>query len=302
MTLGDLGGAAGRYTPLVYDLFRHPARAFDWLHEHLESARQQRRIGSLLAIAFLLALVAIEAERRGIFQSSVLPRDRFYAAHLAFTLLLLFEVVGLVMSLAHSVSESVGKQLEIFSLILLRQTFEELSSLGEPVAWAAVSRSIGHMLSDTFGALLVFVLVGVFYRAQRHLPITADLRDQDSFVAAKKTTALLLLLAFVLIGLGDLAEGLGARGAFHFFDSFYTLLIFSDILLVLISLRYSATYQVVFRNSGFAAATVLMRLALTAPPYFNAALGLSAAVFVCALTFAYNGFAGTGHGGEAAPP
>jgi hypothetical protein len=67
-------------------------------------------------------------------------------------------------------------------------------------------------------------------------------------------------------------------------------LIFTDILVVLVSLRYSSEYRVVFRYSGFAAATVLIRLALTAPPYVNAALGFGAALFALGLTLAYNAF------------
>ncbi len=50
-----------------------------------------------------------------------------------------------------------------------------------------------------------------------------------------------------------------------------------------------------FRNSGFAVATVFVRLALTAPPVTNAVLGVPAVVFACGLTFAYNGFAGGPH-------
>ncbi len=80
----------------------------------------------------------------------------------------------------------------------------------------------------------------------------------------------------------------------HFFEPFYTLLIFADILVVLLSLRYSATYQVVFRNSGLAVATVLLRAALSAPPYLNAALGLAAALLALTLAAAYRAFGPSG--------
>ena len=40
-------------------------------------------------------------------------------------------------------------------------------------------------------------------------------------------------------------------------EPFYTLLVFADILVVLLSMRYSASYQVVFRNSGLAVATMV---------------------------------------------
>ncbi|HSN54167.1 MAG TPA: hypothetical protein VLT32_05825, partial [Candidatus Sulfomarinibacteraceae bacterium] len=67
-----------------------------------------------------------------------------------------------------------------------------------------------------------------------------------------------------------------------------TLLIFADVLIVLISLRSSITYPVVFRYFGFAVATVLIRLALTAPRFIDAGLGITAALFALALTWLYN--------------
>ena len=74
----------------------------------------------------------------------------------------------------------------------------------------------------------------------------------------------------------------------HFFETFYTVIVFADVLIVLLSLRYSASYHVVFRNSGLAVATVLLRVALAAPPFYNAALGLAAALFALGLTIACN--------------
>ncbi|MBV5326887.1 MAG: hypothetical protein JZU65_04505, partial [Chlorobium sp.] len=97
----------------------------------------------------------------------------------------------------------------------------------------------------------------------------------------------------------DIITHLKQRGAyfyltnqqtFDFFAIFYTILVFSDVLLVLVSLRYSSNYQIVFRNSGFAVATVVVRLALTAPPYYNVLLGVGAMVFAIGITVAYNRF------------
>ena len=73
-----------------------------------------------------------------------------------------------------------------------------------------------------------------------------------------------------------------------FFEIFYTLLIFADILIVLISLRYSVAYPVVFRYFGFAVATVMIRLALTAPRVVDAALGVTATLFAIGLTWVFN--------------
>lgn len=271
-----------------------PVRLFDALQAWWGGARQQRLSGTALVATFLVALAAIEARRQGWLPpglAGAIPTNHFHAVQLAFTFLLFLAVIGVVFSLAHSVSESLGRQFEIFSLILLRQTFKELSTFREPIGWTEVSGAIGGMTSDAAGALAVFALLGLFYRLQRRRPITADSRETESFVRAKKSVALVLLFGFALIGATDLGYAVTGRDTFNFFESFYTLLVLSDILLVLISLRYSSTYRVVFRNSGFAVATLLVRVALTAPPYFNALLGLAAVLFACGLTWAYNAFA-----------
>lgn len=270
------------------------SRLFDRLQASWTSARQQHRVGTLLVVAYLVALAAIEANRQGWLPqalSGVLPVNHFHAVAFAFTLLLLFEVIGVVFTLAHSVSESVGKQFEIFSLILLRQTFKEFTTFAEPVRWEEARGSVGRMAADSLGALAVFAAVWLFYRLQRHRPITADAHEREQFVATKKLVALLLLASFAAIGLHDGWHMVTGGEPYNFFVAFYTLLIFSDILLVLISLRYSSTYPVVFRNSAFAVATVFLRLALTAPPEFAAAVGLASVLFACVLTLAYNAFA-----------
>jgi hypothetical protein len=243
----------------------------------------------LIVVAFLGALVAIELGRRGWLPAGLparLPRSHYGAVVLAFNGLLVLELVALVFALAGSVASSVGKQFELLSLILLRKAFLELSTFGEPVEWSLAARTLPHVLADLAGALVVFVLVALYYRVLRHRAIAVG-DDQAAFVAGKKVVALLLLAAFVLGAADSAWRGLVLGQETRFFEVFFTILIFSDILLVLLSLTYSADYRVVFRNSGFAASTMMIRLALTAPPFVNAALGAGAAAFALVLALAY---------------
>jgi hypothetical protein len=54
---------------------------------------------------------------------------------------------------------------------------------------------------------------------------------------------------------------------------------------VLISQCFQPGFYAVFRNSGFAlSTTMLIRIALAAPPFFNVLLGIAAAVFAIVLT------------------
>lgn len=280
---------------MVLSLLRLVTRAFDALEARWESQRSLHLLGSLLVAVFLGALALIELNRHGLLGAVLgeplahaLPLSHFRAVELALTLLLVFEVMGLVFTLARSVSSSVGKQFEILSLILVRQSFKEFGSFAEPVAWAAVREAVPGMLAEAFGALVIFVILGAYERIQRHRPITADSQEQWSFVAIKKLIALMLFAVLGIIGGGDLWRLATGRQVFPFFETFYTVLIFNDVLLVLLSLRYSSTYRVVFRNSGFAVATVFLRLALTAPHALKAALGVVAALFALGLSAAYN--------------
>jgi hypothetical protein len=266
---------------------------FDRLESGWHSAAARRLVADSLVAIFLLALVAIELARRGLLPhalAGVVPANHFYAVEIAFYLLLAYEVVGLVFGIARSVANAAGKQLEIFSLILLRQSFEAFGHVPEPLTWLEVRGTALQMLCDCAGALGIFVLLGFYYRLQRHQPLSSDTRDRDSFIAAKKLIALALLVVFAVLGTRAALGQILFRERHRFFETLYTILIFADILVVLLSSRYSSTYRVVFRISGVAVSTVLLRLALSAPPMVNALLGVGAALFAVGLTIAYNGY------------
>jgi hypothetical protein len=258
-----------------------------------------RALGLTLAIVFVLALAAIELNRLGLLPALLathVDTRHFTAVVTVFALLLVFEVLTLVFTLPQSVANSVGRQFELVSLIFLREAFIEFGGFGEPIDVAGHRyHSLLVVLADLVGATLIFVCVGFYYRLQHHQRITPDEREQTSFIAAKKVVALSLFAGFLLIAVTAAVRYLRGRAMFDLFGDFFTLLIFADILIVLVSLAFTSGYPVVFRNAGFAAAAVLIRLALTAPPFVSVALGVGAALFAVGLTAAYNSFApGTG--------
>jgi hypothetical protein len=277
--------------------FRRFVALYDSLEHLWENKRTERIAANLLILAFALSLALIELARQGLLPAGIavlLPKSHYYAINTALSMLLGLEVFGLVFSIAKSVSVSVGKQFEILSLILLRHSFSELVHFSEPLVWAEATQPLLFMLSNAGGGLAIFLLLGVYYKLQHHRAITRDMEAAADFIAVKKIISLLLLLIFFVIGAADGMKYLTGTATNEFFSLFYTILIFSDVLLVLISLRYSANYPVVFRNSGFAVATLLIRLALTAPPYFSVLLGVGAITFAIGITFAYNRFENPG--------
>ncbi len=193
-----------------------------------------------------------------------------------------------VFGLAKSVATSLGMQLEIFSLILLRKAFDQLPHLPEPISLGGELKTVLRMASLGLSALIVFALLIPYRRLQRHAPISKDPEDVKRFVGLKKAVCLGLLLAFVATGaffaLGDLTvESPDGILSLDFFKVFYTILIFTDLLIVLASLTVTRDYAIVFRNFAFALVTVFLRLALTAEVYTEALIGTGTAVFALAV-------------------
>lgn len=269
-------------------LFERCTYLFDPIHHHWEHDRMHRKISVLLVLLFLVSLLTIELKRQGFLPDSLaamVPGNHFYAIQTAFTVVLILEIISLIFTLPCSFSHSVGKQFEILSLILMRNAFKELSSLPEPITFTGNEDAILRILSDGFGALFLFALLGAYYRIQ---PVHADEAgrpgDLFSFVAAKKGIALILLGLFIYMGVDTVFLALTGREHPDFFHGFYTLLIITDILVVLIAQCFQPSFYSVFRNSGFALSTLIIRLALAAPPYFNVLLGVAAALFAIAMT------------------
>jgi hypothetical protein len=269
------------------------AELFDTIESAWEGVRARRTVGLVLVLAFLFGLAGVELNRFDLLPETIAritPRSHFYAINLAFTLLLVTEVMSLVFSLAKSISISVGKQFEILSLILIRASFEELVHFNEPIDPQMHMTAVLTIVTNGAAALFIFVVLGFYYRLQPRGPISMTATERKNFISLKKLVALLLLALFILIGGYSLREFILQESTFDFFELFYTLLIFSDILIILVSQRFLPTYHAIFRNSGFALSTLLIRLALTAPPFYNAAIGVAAVLFALGLSLAHRAY------------
>lgn len=259
---------------------------YDWLEAKWHSLQASKVTSNLVVLSFLLG---IGGSLLSHFHVIAQPVGRFFAIELAFSVLLIAELLSLVFILTHSVADSVGKQFEIVSLILLRDSFKEMGHLPLETVWnSATLPGLLPLLADALGAVVIFLITGLFYRAQKHAQITHSPQEQLDFVGLKKLVASALLLLFAGLGLHDLIGFVRSTPSQNLFHLYYTILIFSDILILIISLRYSNRYIHLFRYSSFALATVIIRLSLSAPNYFNVLLSVSAGLFVLLVANVYN--------------
>ena len=269
-------------------------RLFDAFRRFWHRESTHKSVSALLLLIFLASLAVIEFNRQGWLPASLaarLPTSHYMAINLAFLLVLIMEILGMIFALPGSMSRALGKQFEILALIFLRNAFKELSVLPEPISLSHHNEVLWHILSYGFGAIAIFALLGVYTAMLKKLDkVLLPGPSLDRFIAAKKNVALCMVVVFCAMGLYNIGLKIAGHPGFHFFQSFYTVLIFSDILMVLLAQTFLPQFPAVFRNSGYALATLLIRLSLTAPAYIDVLVGLSSVLLAVCLTLVYNKF------------
>lgn len=263
---------------------------YDPLHHFWEQKSTQRSVTGILIGVFVVSLLAIEMNRNSLVPGILgqqLPTNPFFAVKLAFSLLLLSEVISLIFILPCSVSRAVGKQFEILALIFLRNAFKELTHFSDLIKLSEHMDAVLRIGAYGLGALIIFFLLSFYYNQQVKREEGESGEVLFLFVGAKKMVALILLFLFFALGFYNVTAFFGEHEKIAFFAEFYTILVFSDVLIVLISHSFFPHFKDIFRNSGFAISTLLMRLSLTAPAYYDVLTGVGASVFALFLAMAY---------------
>jgi hypothetical protein len=266
-------------------------RTFDQVEHTFEGIKGQRFIGTFLVLLFVFGLLGIQLNRLGLVPEQLAiytPTNHLEAIQMVFTMLLAFEVIGLLFSLVYSVSISVGKQVEILSLVLLRNIFKEISHLHEPVVWHEVSEIVLNIAAYAVGAMCIFVILSFYYRQIAEPSLSKEEQEATSFIIFKKIIAMVMMLTFAGIFIVNWWQSFFWGTDSRTFETFFTMLIFCDILIMLLSMRYCSSYRVAFRNSAFAVATLLIRVALITPAPYSVIIGVGSALLVLAIRLAYN--------------
>ena len=257
-----------------------------------ETEGMHRIISNLLVFVFLFSLVLFALINRkilpakGILTSFANP---FFSIEVSFTMLLLTEIVSMIFVLPKSVAKSVTKQFELLSLIFLRHGFQEFSKV-HSLQWDNMLKPVEYMFVYGASSLFVYFIIGIVYKKQRHIIICRTDRAQRNFVRFKRVISLLLLAAFLIITIIDFNNLIINNIYTASFHTFFSILIFSDILILLITYRYALDYRTMYRYSAFILATIFIRIALTSHPYYDIVIGSAAALYLLFLVLTYNYF------------
>ena len=193
-----------------------------------------------------------------------------------FSAILVAEVYLLVFHLPSSFARSMGKQLEIVSLIEIRSVFRDLSALQEGGATQATMPWEDAFFPHIVGAVLLGAALVGFYRILPRRQARLEAVDLARFFRFKRHLAALLCVVLAALAawsfghwLTDLVVYAGGGNAHPidpnsiFYGDFFTALIFVDVVLLVTSLRYLSDYGLILRNSGFVVATIILRLSFS---------------------------------------
>ena len=276
------------------------AFVFDWIavrydHVNRPDVRQhlERVVVVLAAGGFVLHLLLILLVRQfpeiALGPLDALDRNFLHAVYTPFSFILFYEVLMLVLALPQSHTSSIGKQYEIISLIVVRRVFKDIGGFRDMSSWLTQATTTRAVLIDMAAAAGMFLVVAIFYRIRKSVVKSDRHRDLAGFIKLKKVIAVLLCGVLLASASYSIVAWIGSTGprvqsrpldldAF-FFPAFFEFMIFTDVLLLIVSICYYERYEYVFRNAGFVISTVLLRFSLSTPKPLDVGLGLLAMLY-----------------------
>ena len=254
----------------------------------------------LAALGFVIHLGLIFLKAQGIiFFSPLYPElfnDPISAIYTPFSLILIYEIYLLLFYLPRSFTSCVSKQFEIISLIVIRKIFKDIPQMDLADNWMSSSHNL-ELIVDLLGFLILFLLIFLFNKSKQRLPKQAVENSRLlNFIASKKIVSVMLFGVLGVMLLSTLSQWI--YNVFNqqsilnldglFFNQFFTLLILADVVILLISFRYTEEYSKLIRNTGFIIATILIRLSFSAEGYLTMVLILTGVSFAYLILQIFN--------------
>lgn len=284
------------------------AAAFNRIYAQDRRVRLDRLVVDVSIIGFLVHLALVFLSRTLSNPPALLAavgRNYLSAIYTPFSFILFFEVLMLIAALPQSTTQSIAKQYEIVSLIFIRRFFKDIAELDDIGKLTQFTPDVRIIFLDVGAGLLMFLLVTVFLHAGRRRSAKDALpqlpEELEKFISRKKSIALALTVLLVSLAAYNLfqfcweAWDVAYHGATarldpntFFYTEVFTAMIFTDVLIVILSLAVSDRYELVFRNAAFVISTILIRFSLTVARPSGAILALSGMAFGILTLVVYN--------------
>ncbi|MEK0412586.1 MAG: hypothetical protein RL070_74 [Bacteroidota bacterium] len=197
------------------------------------------------------------------------------AIYTPFSFILFYEVFLLVIIIPKSISEFIGKQFEVITLITLRSFFHDIADLDLIRAIDINNPFFVSLLYDLAAALLMLGFTILYYRIYQKNIVTDKNSELSNFIGIKKLVSLGMILVLLILSVislyqwgSQMIEALKVNSGYPnpnsvFYVDFFSIMIFVDVLLLIVSFTYHFSFFTIFRNASFIITTILIRISLT---------------------------------------
>ena len=202
-----------------------------------------------------------------------------------FSIILAYEVYELIRAIPESFSNSIGKQFEVISLLVVRDIFKNLAEIDDSNV-NAVDSDVIFIAVEALAFTILFA-TALYFRKMTNSSGDSGRRDPaiQRFIKQKQTLACALALVYVLVAGYSFSswtfgfiDGDNDLSRTVFFLDFFTWLIVSDIIILLSSYKHITDFLQLARNTGFVLSTVIIRVGIGTPGYTGAVLFILSAV------------------------
>jgi len=256
------------------NLLQNSGNYFDKYFNAKNVRKIELSILRVAVFAFLLHLSVIFLGNNYIyfknFQHSYLK-----AIYTPFSFILFYEVFLLVIIIPKSISEFIGKQFEVITLITLRSFFHDIADLDLKNSININNPEFISLLYDLIASLIMLSLTILYYKIYQNNRKSEIVNELNNFINIKKLVSLSMILILFLLSISsfvvwgnEMLDALKLKQNYPnpntvFYADFFSIMIFVDVLLLIISFIYHFSFFTIFRNASFIITTILIRLSLT---------------------------------------
>jgi hypothetical protein len=242
------------------------------------NAKNVRKIELLIlrvaVFAFLLHLSFIFLGNNFIYFKN-LQHSYLKAIYTPFSFILFYEVFLLVIIIPKSISEFIGKQFEVITLITLRSFFHDIADLDLKNSININNPEFISLVYDLIASLIMLSLTILYYKIYQNNRKSDIVNELNNFINIKKLVSLGMILILFLLSISSLfvwgtemLDALKLKQNYPnpntvFYADFFSIMIFVDVLLLIISFIYHFSFFTIFRNASFIITTILIRMSLT---------------------------------------
>ena len=255
-------------------LLQYSGNYFD-KHFNAKSVRSVELLILRVAVfAFLFHLIIIFLGNNFIYFKN-LQHSYLKAIYTPFSFILFYEVFLLVIIIPKSISEFIGKQFEVITLITLRSFFHDIADLDLKNSININNPEFISLLYDLIASLIMLSLTILYYKIYQNNGKSEIVNELNNFINIKKLVSLSMILILFLLSISsffiwgkEMLRALELKQNYPdpntvFYTDFFSIMIFVDVLLLIISFIYHFSFFTIFRNASFIITTILIRMSLT---------------------------------------